>query len=107
MHDTLFTGQSVGYNIPDVGIGNCEYCGSDIGTRPAVLNINAKSGWYNRSGYDGANGTARTEYNHTYTGRILTITPSVSYPWNISFTPNLVENKDFEKTWVYVTISPN
>lgn len=43
MHDTLFTGQSVGYNIPDVGIGNCEYCGSDIGTRPAVLNINAKS----------------------------------------------------------------
>lgn len=107
MHNTLFTGQALGFNIPDIGISYCNYCWSGIPTRPAVLNINAKSGWYNIGSYNGANGVVRTEYHHTYRGLTLTLNPSISFPYSISFLPSLVENKDFEKTWVYTTISPN
>ena len=106
-HNSLFTGQAIGFNIPDIGIGQCNYCWSGIATRPASMNISAKSGWYNKGSYNGANGVVRSEYLHTYTGYTLTLSPSISIPYSISFTPSLVENQDFEKTWVYTTISPN
>jgi hypothetical protein len=106
-HNSLFTGQAIGFNIPDIGIGQCDYCWSGIATRPAAMNITAKSGWYNKGSYNGANGVVRSEYLHTYTGYTLTLNPSISIPYSISFSPSLVENQDFEKTWVYTTISPN
>lgn len=107
MHNSLFTGQSIGFNIPDVGIAMCSNCMNGIRTRPAALNISAKSGWYNKGSYNGANGVVRSEYYHTYNSKTLTLSPSISIPFSISFSPNIVENQDFEKTWVYTTISPN
>ncbi len=105
-HESVFTGQSIGYNIPDVGKGQCSYCGASLATRPGSLNIAAKSGWYNKGSYNGASGTARSEYYHTYSNKTLNITPSVS-SLRISFSANLVLNEQCEKTWVYTTISPN
>ena len=106
-HDSLFTGVSIGYNIPDTGPGYCPYCGESIATYPSQLYITAKNGWYNRGGYNGEDGTARTDYYHTYVSRTLTVSASISTSLIISFTPNLALDEECEKSWVYTVISPN
>lgn len=106
-HHSLFSGNSVGYNIPDVGRGNCRYCGEPTSTRPAALHITAKSAWYNKGSYNGASGTVRSEYYHTYSSRSISVTPSISIPSSVSFGVNMSESENYEKTWVYAVISPN
>ena len=106
MHSSLFTGNAVAFNIPDYISHLCSNNHS-VGTRPAYLILNSNNGWYNKGSYNGASGVVRTEYLHSYASLNLSLDLNLSIPASISFSPNLVENSQFEKTWVYATISPN
>lgn len=103
-HDSLFTGNSIGYNIPDYAFrGNLwPMCWA------SVWNINSNSGWYNTGSYNGANGIVRTELMHTYTNRIIRVNPGISAPpAAISFSISGETVSKVDRAWVYATVSPN
>lgn len=103
-HDSLFTGNSIGYNIPDY-VYRANFWPTVWGS---VWHIAANSGWYNTGAYNGANGTVRTEFLHTYTKKSITVTPSISTPpggISLSISGETVSNID--KSWVYTIVSPN
>jgi len=103
-HDTLFTGTSIGYNIPDY-VYRANFWPTVWGS---VWHIAANSGWYNTGAYSGANGTVRTEFLHTYTSKSITVTPSINYPpAGISLSISGESSSKVDKSWVYTIVSPN
>ncbi|WP_088105206.1 hypothetical protein [Halalkalibacter urbisdiaboli] len=103
-HDELFTGNSIGYNIPDYTYNN----GFWPTVWGSVWHIAADSGWYNTGSYNGADGTVRTEFLHTYTKKSITVNPSISAPpGGISFGISGETSSKVDKAWVYTLVSPN
>lgn len=103
-HSSLFTGQSIGYNIPDY----LEVNGLFPRVWPSVWHIAANSGWYNVGSYNGADGTVRTELLHTYTSTSISITPSISAPpASISLSISGEQESKVDKAWVYALVNPN
>lgn len=103
-HNSLFTGNSIGYNVLDRYL----HSNSLYYLFPSVWHIRATSGWYNVGAYNGANGTVRSEMLHTYTNYAISVSPSISAPpapVSFSFTGETVDKVD--KAWVYAVVSPN
>lgn len=99
-HDTLFTGTSIGYNIPD-------YVKSGLDALfPATQRIQSNTGWYNVGSYEGASGQVRTELFHTYYNVGVIIRPNISTS-SVDFSVDNSRDDKVDKMWVYGTVDPN
>lgn len=108
-HSSLFNGNSIGYNIPDICVVRCASCGnrlSNVQCFPAGINIATKTGWFTKGSYPDSNGYIKSTYVHTYAYSNLSITPNISiYPPSISFGLSLPINSNYEELWIDASVS--
>lgn len=107
-HNSLFTGNSIGFNIPDYASATCSQDASGVAAAPLGLILSSDTGWYNVGAYNGASGTVRTDYIHGYKNKTITISPNISVPpGSISLSISGANSTEYEKSWVYAVVSPN
>jgi len=105
-HDTAFNGTSIAYNMPDYITVSATSYGEE--TLPvAAIEMGAIGGWYNVGSYNGANGVVRSEYIHSFSNNTINVSLGFSFPASIGVSVSGASTSQYEKAWVYTTISPN
>lgn len=101
-YEPYFTGMSIGYEVPDSMLANDN---SYRTCYPSLYSVSCSTGWYNVGGYNGTNGYVKGIYFHTYTDKVITISPSFSIS-SIDFTVSGEEKSNLDVAWADGTLSP-